>query len=444
MVSVILVLTAFYFLVTGSASADERPGDEIFRAELKRAASSVNVAFEASSQTLSDALNRMIANEVYKGSTNTGGMTAEIVRNGPVVVTAADNYLYLTVPITMSLQYGSFRTPLISSKLKFKMNAKITPDWKLNVEIYYMGLSDLFAEEMGIGLLSLKPRGVIEGISRPLQKAMSEVISQKINEKYSLKAEMEKVWKAAQKPVLLDKNCSAWLKITPQEVILYPMSAAHNRVVLSLGIKSFAEMVIGPEPPSASPVSLPALKLGTAGDKSFGIALNTDVFYKELLAVASPLLLNKELGSEGKSIILKKLEISGSGDKLAIMVEASGSYEGIFNLTCKPSFNPRTNIFSVEDVDFTVDTRSFLLKSADWLLHSSIRNLIKENINVNLTRRMAEAHEMARKAIEQVKLADRIFLKGTVKAVKLSDVLVQKDKISIQVFVEGETTFYYQ
>lgn len=37
-----------------------------------------------------------------------------------------------------------------------------------------------------------------------------------------------------------------------------------------------------------------------------------------------------------------------------------------------------------------------------------------------------------------------IFLKGNVKDVNLHDVVVQKDKISIQVYAEGETTIHFQ
>lgn len=441
---VVLSLAPALYFGPAPASADERTQADPAVTELKKAASSINITFEASSQELATVLNRMLAKEIYRGSTKTGGLSADIVRNGPVSVTAADNYIYLTVPVTMSFRYAGFTTLPVASRLKFRLNAKITPDWKINAEIYYMGLSDQFADEMGIGLLSVKPRSIIEGIVQPLQKLMSELISKKINEKYSLRAEVEKVWSAAQKPVLLDKGYSAWLKMAPQEVVLYPLYAAHNQVRLSLGLKSVAELVIGPGLPAPALVPLPALKLGTSSDKSFRIALNTDIFYKDLLDIAAPLLLNKELGSDGKSIILKSLDINSNGDKLAVKVEAEGTYNGIFYLTCKPAFNPQTNVFSVEEVDFDINTRSFLLKSAAWLLHGRLRSIIHENINMDLTQRMKQLQAMAQKAMEQVKLTDNLLLKGQVKEIRLHEVAVQKDKISIQVYAEGETTVHFQ
>ena len=426
-----------------SPVAAERPKDQAFRAELKKELSTLNIAIEASASELSDTLNRMVAKELYKGSTKTRGVTADILRNGPIVVSAADNYLYLTVPISMSLSYGMFETPAIATKLKFKLSPKVTPDWKVNAEVYYTGLSDVLAEEVGIGPLSIKPRSIVDGLTQPVQRTLTDLIGRKLNEKFPLKAQVAKVWSAAQKPILLDKNYNAWLKITPQEVLLYPLYAQNNQVKVSVGLKSFAEVVVGPEPPVLTPVPLPNLKLVNGTDRTFRVALNNDLFYKDILNIALPLLLNKELGSDGKSVILKSLDLYGNGDRLTVKVETTGSLEGIFYLTCRPAFNPQTNVFSVEDLDFDMQSRSLLVQSADWFLHGTIRSTIQDKLNLDLTQRLAQAREMAGKALSRVSLAENLFLIGSVKTMKLNDVMVQRDKISIQIYTEGETAIVF-
>ena len=309
----------------------ERPNDVAFRTELKRELSSLNVPIEASSDALARSLNQVIGREIYKGSTRYSGLTADVLRSGPIVVTAADNYLYLTLPVSVSLNYGFFKSPAIASKLKFKLAAKVTPDWKINAEIYYMGLSELFVEDIGIGPISIKPRSIIDGITQPVQKLVSEVVSRKINEAFPVRAQVAKAWEAAQKPVLLDKNFNAWLRITPREVILYPLFAQNNKVRLNVGIKSYAEVVVGPQPAALPPVPLPNLTLVSNPDKDFRIALNADLFYRDILNIASPLLLNKDFGSDGKSIILRDIDLYGNGDRLVIKVVTSGSRGGVFS-----------------------------------------------------------------------------------------------------------------
>jgi len=447
----IVILLPLVLAVTLSACSSvkptltaKRPTDETFRTELKKEMSILNVPIEASSDELTTLLNQTIRKELYKGSTKTKGLTADILRNGPIALSASDNCLYFTLPVTMSLSYGIFETPAIPLKLKFRAIPRVTHDWKLTTEIYYLGLSDLLAEEVGIGPLSMKPRSIVAGITQPLQQVLSEVITKKINAKFPLKSKITTVWNAAQKPVLANKNYNAWLLLTPREVMLSPLQTQNNRIKLSVGINTFTELVVGKEPATPPPVPLPDLKLVKTFDKSFRIALNADLFYSDLLAIASPLLLNKEFVSDGKKIVITDFDLYGNRDKFVIKVATKGSLEGIFYLTGTPRFDPKTNIFSVEDVDFDMQTRSLLLQSADWFLHGTIKNRIQEKLNMNLTQKLQQSREMAGKAIAQIQLADHLLLKGTVKTLRFSDALVQKDKLSIQVYTEGESAIYFQ
>jgi len=429
--------------VKPSLTAD-RPRDEAFRTTLKKEVSTLNVPIETTADEIGKTLNQSIRKDLYKGSTGTRGLTAEVLRNGPIAVSAADNFLFFTVPITMKLGYSMFETQTIPFKLKFKANAKITPDWKVNAEIYYQGLSDLLVEEIGIGPISIKPRSIVEGIAQPVQKVLSDLISWKLNDMFPLKSQIAKVWNTAYKPVLVDKNYSAWLKLTPLEIMLYPLSAQNNKVRLSVGINSYADLVVGPEPAPQTPAPLPNLKLVSNFDRSFRIALHTDLFYKDILNIVSPLLLNREFTSDGRTIVIKSLDLYGNGEKFVVKVETKGALDGVIYLTGRPRFDLKTNLFTVEDVDFDLQSQDLLVQSADWLLHGTIKSMIQEKLTVDLTQRVEQTREMARKAIAQVQLADHVLLKGSIKTLNFSDLLVKKESISIQVYTEGESAILFQ
>ena len=322
----ILSLIALSLLAVplSSASAEdnpftaEKPKVEAFRTALNKETSTLNIPIEMTTAELAKILNVSVRKELYKGSTKTKGMSADVLRNGPIAISAADNFLYITVPVTMSLSYGMFETQPLSMKLKFRATASVTPDWRLQTDIFYMGVSDLLAEDIGVGPLSFKPRSIVDGITQPVQKMVSDMVAQKINEQMPLKTQVAKVWDTAQTPILLDKTYKTWLKLTPREVMLFPLSAQNNRVKLSIGINTFAEVVVGPEPATPVKRPLPNLKLVNTFDKTFRIALNADIFYKDLRAIAAPLLLNKQFDSDGKSVTVKDFDLSGNGDKLVV------------------------------------------------------------------------------------------------------------------------------
>jgi len=422
-----------------SSITAQRPLEQGCRTELKKELSTVNISIAASSAELADLLNRLVPKDIYRGATSTSGVNASVVRSGAIGVRAADNALYLTVPISVSLSYAIFQTPTIRTTMKFKVVPKVTPDWKLNAEVYYTGLTDSLAQEISIGPISLKPRGLVEGLVNPVQRSVSQLLGNKLSEKLALKGEVAKAWTAAYQPILLDKGYSAWLKITPRELLLYPLYAQNDQLRLSVGLTSFAEVVVGPQPAAQPASPLPNLKLPAGYTSNFRLALNTDLFYKDLLAIAGPMLLNKDLGSDGKVVIVKELEIYGNGDHLVVRAVTAGSLEGTFYLTGKPVFDPRTNVFSVKDLDFDLQSRSLLLNTADWFLHGTIRDSIQQKLTMDLGGRLAQARELAGKAVARVKLADKVYLSGNVKSLTLNDVMVQKDRLSIQLSAEGDT-----
>jgi hypothetical protein len=445
-----LFALSLFTVTAASAYADdmpltaEKPRAESFRTALNKELSTLNIPIEMSTDELAKILNSTIRKDLYKGSTRTKGLSTDVMRNGPIALSAADNFLYITLPVIMSFSYSMFETQPVSMKLKFRATATVTPEWSIHTDVLYLGVTDLLAEEVGVGPLSFKLRSIVEGFTQPVQKIVSDMVAKKINEQLPLKTQVAKVWDTAQKPILLDKTYKTWLKLTPRDVMLFPLYAQNNRVKLSVGISTFAEVVVGPEPIAEAKRPLPNLKLANTFDKTFRIALNADIFYKDLRAITAPLLLNKQFDSDGKSVIIKDFDLSGNGDKIVVKLETQGSLDGIVYLTAKPVFNAQTKVFSVEDVDFDLQTQSMLLKSADWFLHGTIREMIQEKLNMNVTQQLEQSRQIAAKALNRMQLADHIFLKSDIHDLKFKDVIVQQDKISIQVYTEGASAILFQ
>jgi len=418
-----------------------QPSAEAQHRVLKKELSSVNMVLEASDQDLRDTLNRLVPRELYQGATAIRGLTARMLRDGSMQVQAADNFIYLTVPVAVYFGYGMFETLPFKTKLRFRVSATVRPDWQLDPVIHYTGLSDALVDEIGIGPLSIKPRSMVEELTRPVQGMLTAQVARKLQERFPLHDRAEKVWRAAQKPILLDKQYRTWLLLDPQEAFFYPLYAQRGQLRLGVGLRSYAELVVGPEPAVRSGVTpLPNLKPAFGQDRRFRVALHTDLFYRDLLEIVSPLLLDKEFTGEGRRVVVKGIELYGNGDRLVIRLVTTGSLEGVLYLTCRPVFNPQTNQFSVEDVEFDLQTTSLLLATAEWFLHGTIREAIQERLNMDLSTRVQQAREMAARALARVQLAEGLYLVGNVSEMRLHDVLVQQNKLSIQIYSEGESS----
>jgi hypothetical protein len=425
---------------TGTARINAQPPkDEALRMEQKKDISCLVVSVELSAQELSDALNRTVPRELYRGAADSGGASAHVVRNGAIRITAADNYLHVAVPIALSFQYGILETPRLPTTLKFRISPKVTADWRVDPDLRFDGLGEQLPKEIKIGPISLAPRGTAERVAQPVQQKLSSLITGKLNEKFPLQREVSNLWERFQKPIRLDKRYNAWLVLTPQDLSLFPLYAQKNELKLSLGLTTLADVVVGPEPLVRQPQPLPRLKLGGVPDRKFRLSLNSELFYDDLLKIASPLLLNREIGQKGRSVILKGIALYGNGEHIIVKLETTGAVEGTFFLTGRPVLDPVTKRLSMQDVDFDLQSKSMLLQSADWFLHGSIRKTIEEKLNMDLTQRLAQATELASKSIAHVPLADGVFLSGTLNTVRINKVAVGKDRLAIGLYSEGET-----
>jgi hypothetical protein len=421
----------------------EQPRQEAFRSSDAMVTSTVMVPFEISTAEIAKLLNKTLRSELYKGASSTRGVSVTIKRNGTISMNAADNFIYLTVPITLSLSYSMFESRAIPLTLKFKVHAGITSDWQLHAEIYYLGLSDLLAEEIGVGPFSFKPRSIVDGLTQPVQKLLSGVVAQKVNELLPLKRTVASAWQTMQQPLPLDDRSNIWLQLLPREITMYPLTAQNNRIRVSIGVTTGATLLIGAQPPARPPVPLPAIRPVSNFDKAFRITLNGTLPYRDLRAIAAPLLLDKTFDTDGKQVTVKDFDLYGNGDKIVIKLVTTGSLEGTFYLTAKTLYDAATKTLAVTEVDFDLQTRDLLLTSADWFLHSSIRNTLEEKLNMKITRQLEQVRQTAEKMLTKIPLTNALTLQGTLTALTFKEIIVQKDTIAIQMQAEGETTLVF-
>ena len=136
-----------------------------------------------------------------------------MLRTGPVSITANDNFIYLTLPVQLTIGYGFYESYPLRAGLKFKARVDVTPDWRLKTELYYTGLSDNLADTLKLGPLSLKPKSMVEGITQPVQRLLAPIIDNKVNDAVQLRAKVAPLWQNAFNPSMINKEFSTWLKI---------------------------------------------------------------------------------------------------------------------------------------------------------------------------------------------------------------------------------------
>lgn len=400
--------------------------------------SSINLRVETSAADLSAIVNQSLPQELYKGQGGLG-TSVKVLRTGPVSITANDNFIYLTLPVQLTIGYGFYESYPLRAGLKFKARVDVTPDWRLKTELYYTGLSDNLADTLKLGPLSLKPKSMVEGITQPVQRLLAPIIDNKVNDAVQLRAKVAPLWQNAFNPSMINKEFSTWLKLTPEKIVMSPLLATHNHIRLSIGVITGAAVTVGPKPAATPARPLPPVQQVSTFDKQFNIQLATDIFFEDLVTALNPVLLDKTFG-EDKKITIKKFSMKGEEGRLMVNLTSTGDFDGELTVLAKPAYNPQTNSLTFEEVDFDTKNAGWLISAGSWLFSSTIRSTIKEKLDSAIVEQLEKARIKASSTLSSMQLAERVRLSGTVKALSLGEAAVLQDHLSVQVVAQGEAS----
>lgn len=400
--------------------------------------SSINLSVEASAADIGTIINQSLPKILYKGQ-GALGTSVTVVRTGPIIVTATDNFVFLMLPVQLTFRYAMYESYPLRTNLRFKAKVNVTPDWRLKTDLYYTGLSDNFADTFKLGPLSLKPRSTIDNIVWPIQRLLAPYIDQKVNESVQLRAKINPIWNKAFSPTLVNKEFLTWLKLTPEKIVMSPLVTANNQLRLSIGVITGAEITVGPKPAAAPVRALPPVQQLPAFDKSFNIQLATDIFYADLLTALKPLLTDKTFGDD-KKITIKNIDLKGKEGRLVVVLAATGDFDGELTLLAKPAYNPQKNSLTFEKVDFDTKNAGWLISTGSWLFSSPIRGTIKAKLDDFVVDQLEKSRAKASLALSSLQLADHVKLTGAVKSLSLGDSTVLDDRLSVHVIARGESS----
>lgn len=397
--------------------------------------SSINLDIQASAADLAAIINQSLPKELYKGQGGLG-TAVTVARTGPIAVSASDNFVYFTLPVQLTFSYSLYESVPLRAGLRFKARVSATPDWRLKTEVYYTGLSDNLADTFRLGPLTFKPKTMVDNITQPVQRLLAPIIDSKVNDSVQLRAKVAPLWQNAFSPRLVSREFSAWLKLTPQKIVMSPLLAANNQLHLSVGIITGAEITVGPKPDAAAVKPLPPLQQLPSFDRNFHIQLVTDIFYADLVTALNPVLIDKTFGEE-KKVTIRSFSMKGENGRLVIVLATSGDFDGELTVVARPVFNPQNNSLTFEEVDFDTRNAGWLVSAGSWLFSSTIRSTIKEKLDASVVEQLEKARLKASSSLSSLQVAEHVRLTGSVRSLSLGEATVQNDRLSVNVVAQG-------
>lgn len=275
-----------------------------------------------------------------------------------------------------------------------------------------------------------------EKLVKEMKKALINVtndIDTKI-EKTNIQQDVTEIWRKLNDPISLDEY--GYFYLNPKAISSSQPSFTKNKLELILTLEALPKITLSKTEFTSKP--LPNLTPTKNSDNGFQLNLDLKGTYTELNELLKKNINNQELKINKNTIIFDSVQVFGaSNKKLNFSIYFSGDKKGILYISGTPTFNKEMQTISFPDLNFDIETRNVLLKSAKWLLSDLITNKIRAIAQYNLQNDLVTAKAEVQKQLN-MKLDENIFMKSKINLLQIENIIPMKDELLIQTIVSGE------
>lgn len=320
--------------------------------------------------------------------------------------------------------------------MTFKTNLNIKPDW--TVEPYTEFIGSEWVRPLRVSGINVK---YIADLALNKNRAMlTTTIDQQIKSVFQLRQSMSDAWNVMQQPVKVSEDYRMWVKLTPQSIAMTPFRSEGDMLMSNIGVNTLVDVAAGQtQPYFRGNTQLPPFQIGYGQNSEFNINMATDIPMQEAQTLANSFARGMVFEpAKGKKIQITNLELFGQNDKIVINAYFSGSYNGSLYFIGRPVFNATTNAIEMQDIDYDLNTKNFLLRGANWLFNRQILDKVRESCIFPLNENIASFKNEMNTMLANYQLNPNVSVQGQVDNIQVQNVVVQSSGIKVMVGTKGK------
>jgi hypothetical protein len=322
--------------------------------------------------------------------------------------------------------------------LNMKTTFVIKEDWSLGTvtEVEYHEWLSKPKLKTGVGSISIETLAnlALNRSKKDLSQSLDRIVSQQI----TLKPYVQEVWTAIQEPILLDSTYRMWVKTTPTGIAMTPVTTFSDVIRTKIAVECLNEVTFGEKPWFRENSTLPNLRQIADAPDEFQIRVATDVPFPEAERLAKNTMVGQVFESGKNKVKIEDVQLWGNNDRLVVNSKLSGTFNGNIYFIGRPEFNPQKNQIEVKDLDFHIDTRNFLHRSASWIFQGTIKNQMKKAMTFPLEENIRELKTSVQETLNRYELAPGTVLTGTLDSVTVENTKITPTSIRVNLFAKGK------
>lgn len=254
-----------------------------------------------------------------------------------------------------------------------------------------------------------------------IEKKIDESIEKSMDFKPNVLDALEKVCT----PFQLNEQFQTWLRISPSELYSTDAKVVKDKISMQMGLKCNLQTLIGNAPENRFNRDKMILKPVSKMQDEVTANIVAVSSYVDASAIITKNFAGQEFGSGNKKVTVQKVAIWHKQGKMIIALDMLGSLNGTIYLAGFPQYNPEAKEIYFDELDYVLDTKNALMRTANWLAQGLILKKIQQSCRYSITPNINEAKQSLKKYLDNYTPMSGVFING-----KVDDIDFQKIQLT--------------
>ncbi|MFV8373731.1 DUF4403 family protein [Flavobacterium sp. LB1P71] len=307
-------------------------------------------------------------------------------------------------------------TGLINWKLNTKTELK-SLDWNESptMSIFGKNVPVTYLINPGIKLFKSK-----------IEKKIDDAIAKSMDFKPNVISALEKICT----PFQMNEEYQSWLRIVPIEIYSTTAKLKNDTFLLDMGMKCTMETLIGKKPESKFDKNKIVLKPVIKIPEEITANIVAVSPYNEASKIMTTNFSGQEFGSGSKKVKVQNVAIWHKNGKMIIALDVLGSVNGTIYLAGFPQYNDKTKEVFFDKLDYALDTKNKLMRTANWLAQGLVLRKIQQSCRYSIKPNLDEGKKSMMNYLKNYSPMPGVFVNG-----KMEDIQFQKIELTNQAII---------
>ena len=391
-------------------------------------------------------LNKLLTGLIYEDKAiDDDNIAMKVWKTAPIKFTEVNGKLQSIVPIKINakVRYGTSALGVdLHDTREFDLDAIITfnskvglSNWKMTTDTNIQSLEwkesptvTIAGQKVAITYL-INP--AIKIFRSRIENTLDKAISESVDFKPQVLAALEKV----SAPFLTSEQYETWFKVVPVELYVTDAVLSKKQITMAMGLKCTMETTVGQQPKSNFKKESVVLKAVNKMPEKVSAVVAAVSTYESASRIVTKNFQGQVFGDGKRKVTVQKVDMWSKDNKMIIALDMTGSINGTIYLSGYPNYNAVTKEIYFDQMDYVLNTKSVLLKTANWLASGIILKKIQESCRYSIKENLEDGKKNMQPYLNNYSPMPGIFING-----KLDDFVFDKIELTdnaIIAFIKG-------